>query len=225
MEAYLGSFAPDGSVMIERLGDFLGAGTGGFGLNDAGDVVGVSGSGLDYAALLFRAGQVIPLPTLGGGYNWAEAINSQGIAAGISSHPDPGPWPYDAEAVLWDTHAEPISVTPLGRLPGHRLSRAVDVNTAGVAVGYSVDADFADQRAVLWADGAIVDLNSLLPAGSDWRLEVATGINDSGAIVGYGRRAGLPGSRAFLLAPTVVFASGFDRGDLRGWTHAAGASP
>jgi hypothetical protein len=168
--------------------------------------------------LLFRGGLVAPLPGLGGGYDWVEAINAGGVAAGISAHPEPGPWPYDAEAVLWDTGADPIPVTPLGRLPGHRLSRALDVNASGAAVGFSVDAAFVDQRAVLWIGGGIVDLNSLLPPGSGWTLEVATAINDSGAIVGYGRRAGLPGRRAFLLMPGSLFVGDFESGDLSGWS-------
>ena len=44
------------------LGDFLGADTFGTALNDAGDVVGISGSGLQTTALLFRGGLVAPLP-------------------------------------------------------------------------------------------------------------------------------------------------------------------
>ena len=218
VEAYLGSFSADGSITIERLGDFLGADTFGAALNDAGEVVGISGSGLETTALLFRGGLVVPLPGLGGGYDWAEAINDAGLAAGISAFPEPGPWPYDAEAVLWNTGADPISVTPLGRLPGHRLSRALDVNNAGTAVGFSVDAGFVDQRAVLWSGGGIVDLNSLLPPGTDWFLEVATAVNDSGAIVGYGRRAGVPGRRAFLLVPGPLFLGDFESGDLSGWS-------
>jgi probable HAF family extracellular repeat protein len=218
VEAYLGSFSADGSITIERLGDFLGADTFGTALNDSGDVVGISGSGLQTTALLFRGGLVAPLPGLGGGYDWAEAINDADVAAGISAYPEPGQWPYDAEAVLWNTGADPISVTPLGRLPGHRLSRALDVNNTGTAVGFSVDAGFVDQRAVLWSGGGIVDLNSLLPPGTDWFLEVATAVNDSGEIVGYGRRAGLPGRRAFLLVPGSLFIGDFESGDLSGWS-------
>jgi len=221
VQAYRGSFEADGSITIERLGGYLGASTYGRGLNDAGDVVGVSGNGLDYTALLFRDGGVIPLPDLGGAYNWAEAITNAGIAAGVATEPVSGPWPYDGEAVLWDTTADPVTVVRLGKLPGHRLSRALDLNDAGTVVGTSVDADFADQRAVLWHDGTIVDLNQLLPQGSDWRLEVATGISDAGEIVGYGIRDGLPGRRAFLLQPDAVFRTGFEAGHHGAWSHAA----
>jgi uncharacterized membrane protein len=225
IEAYLGSFAADGSVVIQRLGDYLGAGTDGLGLNDFGEVVGITGSGLDTTALLFRDGLVLPLPDLGGGYNWAEAINNQGVAVGIASRPDPGPWPYDAEAVIWDTRAEPITITPLGRLDNHRLSRAIDVNEHGVAVGFSVDTAFSDQRAVMWRDGEIIDLNDLVPPDGDWHLEVATAVNDAGMVVGYGRRAGLPGRRAFLLRQPLLFAAYHEGGDLSEWSHTSTGTP
>jgi probable HAF family extracellular repeat protein len=222
VEAYLGSFAGDGSVVIRRLGAFQGEGTRGNGLNDADEVVGVTGSGLDTTALLFRDGSVIALPDVGGGYNWAEAINNDGFAVGIASRPDPGVWPYDAEAALWDTRSDPITVGLLGRLPGHRLSRATDINAGGTIVGFSVDAEFADQRAVAWIDGQLLDLNTLLPPGSDWHLEVATAVNDAGLMVGYGRRDGLAGRRAFLLRPVPLFASDFEGGGLSGWDWGAG---
>jgi uncharacterized membrane protein len=225
IEAYLGSFAADGSVIINRLGDYHGADTSGYAINDSNEVVGLTGSHLDTIALLFRNDDILPLPDLGGGYNWPEAINNDGFAVGVASYPDPGLWPYDAEAVLWDTRVEPITVTPLGRLDGHRLSRALDVNVNETAVGFSVDAEFADQRAVLWSGGQIVDLNSLLTPESDWILLVATAINDSGEIVGYGRRDGLPGRRAFLLRPVPIFDAGHEDGHLGEWTHAASPAP
>lgn len=80
---------------------------------------------------------------------------SGGVAVGIASRPDPGNWPCDAEAALWDTRVHPITVRLLGRLPGHRLSRALDVNGTGLAVGFSVDVDFDDQRATAWSGGRI----------------------------------------------------------------------
>lgn len=218
IEVYLGRLAADGTVAIERLGDYLGADTFGTGLNDAGQVVGISGSGPNTTALLFRDDHVLAMQGLGGGYDWVEAINNAGAAVGISAHPNPGPWPYDAEAVRWDTSVEPITPEALGRLPGHRLSRALDVNDSAVAVGFSVDAAFVDQRAVLWRNGKIVDLNDLLPPGTDWVLEVATAVNNSGAIVGYGRRDGVPGRRAFLLIPEVLFVGDFESGNLAGWS-------
>jgi len=219
VEAYLGRFADDGSVVIERLGEYLGASTRGFGLNDLGEVVGVSGSGLDTTALLFRDGEVIALPDLDGGYNLVHDLNNDGFAVGLASRSDTGPWPYDAEATRWDTRADPITVELLGRLPGHRLSLATDISSTGVAVGYSVDAEFDDQRAVAWIDGQIVDLNGWLPPDTDWHLEIATAVNDSGAIIGYGRRDGIPGRRAFMLRPEMMFWSGFEAGDASDWSH------
>jgi probable HAF family extracellular repeat protein len=117
------------------------------------------------------------------------------------------------------TGADPIGIVPLGKLPGHRLSRALDINDNGVAVGFSVDAAFTDQRAVAWIDGVIVDLNEWLPPASDWTVEVATAVSDSGEIVGYGRRASEIGRRAFLLRMPMVFSSDFESGHTSDWSY------
>ncbi|MCU0304125.1 MAG: DUF3466 family protein [Thermoanaerobaculales bacterium] len=222
IEAYLGSIAPDGSVVIHRLGDYLGFDTTGYGLNDHGAVVGVSRVGDVYVPLVFRGGEVLELPALGGDYNWAEAINNDGMAVGIASEPLLGPWPYDAQAVLWDTSVAPFTVTPLGKLAGHRLSRALGVNSSGLVVGFSVDASFSDQRAVAWIDGSIVDLNESLPPTSDWVLEVATAVNDAGEIVGYGRRVSEVGRRAFLMRIPLLFGSDFEEGHPGTWSSVSG---
>ena len=55
---------------------------------------------------------------------------------------------------------------------------------------------------MLWSNGVMIDLNSLLPTGSDWLLQAATAINDCGQIVGYGTVDGRQG--AFLLNLTTL---------------------
>ena len=47
-------------------------------------------------------------------------------------------------------------------------------------------ASSGQQRAFLWRNGVMTDLNTLLPAASGWLLQVATSISDGGQIVGYG---------------------------------------
>jgi len=68
------------------------------------------------------------------------------------------------------------------------------VGTSEIAAGGS--------HAFIYRDGAMIDLNSLLPAGSGWILEAATAINGSGEIVGYGTRNGQ--RHAFRLVPPVT---------------------
>ena len=66
-------------------------------------------------------------------------------------------------------------------------------------VGYCQDGN-GNSHAFLFDDGALEDLNSLIPS-SGWTLDAADAINDKGQIVGYGTNpAGQ--SHAFLMTPT-----------------------
>jgi probable HAF family extracellular repeat protein len=85
----------------------------------------------------------------------------------------------------------------LGTLPGDAGSEARAINVAGDVVGRGIP-DLGTSQAVLWRDGAAVDLNTLITAAG-WILTSATGINDAGQIVGAGLRDGQ--IRAFLLTP------------------------
>jgi probable HAF family extracellular repeat protein len=78
------------------------------------------------------------------------------------------------------------SMTDLGTLGGDS-SHALAVNSAGVTVGDSelVSNDFT-HHAFSFVNGAMVDLNSVIPANSGWTLYGANGVNDLGQIVGYG---------------------------------------
>lgn len=90
-----------------------------------------------------------------------------------------------AAAVLWqDGHIRQLA-------PDYSEARAI--NNHHVAVGS------ARGSPVLWDNGRITDLNSLLPANSNWSLFEATGINDHGWIVGWGNYK--LRERAFLLRP------------------------
>ncbi len=76
------------------------------------------------------------------------------------------------------------TLTDLGAL-GSDVRTAFGLNAAGQVVGTS------DNRAFVWtvSDG-MIDLNSLLPAGSGWQLVRANGINDAGQIGGQDWSAG-----------------------------------
>jgi probable HAF family extracellular repeat protein len=51
-------------------------------------------------------------------------------------------------------------------------------------------------------DGALIDLNTLIPEDSGWTLYYAEDLNDVGQIVGWGKHDPFSGIRAFLLTPT-----------------------
>jgi probable HAF family extracellular repeat protein len=58
------------------------------------------------------------------------------------------------------------------------------------------------QRAFIYDNGSMTDLNSLIGAGSGWYLWWADDINDSGQIIGTGWHYGQ--QHAFLLTPAAV---------------------
>jgi len=102
------------------------------------------------------------------------------------------------------------SMTALGTLGGPD-SVAYGINDSGQVVGYSWTTGpiapppvSAPIDAFLYSNGTMIDLNSLLPANSGWRLTEATAINNSGQIVGQGFYNGE--LHAFLLTQ-VTFAS------------------
>ncbi len=90
------------------------------------------------------------------------------------------------------------TIRNLPTFPGDQGSVANVINDAGVVVGSSYKGQ-TFSRAVLWRGGQVVDLNTLIPAGSGWHLEDANGINLQGQIVGQGTYQGK--RRAFLMTP------------------------
>jgi probable HAF family extracellular repeat protein len=152
-------------------------------INDWGDAVGASGAVCAPAigkysqhAVLWHNGVPTSLPTLGGSkHNVALAINDRGQIAGASDLPG------DAvrHAVLWHKGA----LIDLGTLPGDVLAVAFGMNNWGQVVGMSEDASGND-RAFLWQNGVMIDLNSLIPPSSNLYLFFAGDINDRGVISG-----------------------------------------
>ena len=65
----------------------------------------------------------------------------------------------------------------LGTLPGDSFSFGNSINNLGQIVGYSCDANY-NCRAFLWQNGSMVDLNTLIPAGSSLFLNYAATIDD-----------------------------------------------
>lgn len=161
-------------------------------INDKGQVVGSSGScgpfnpntGLYMVqnhALLWEDGRVINLGNLGGtggiAGNHACAINNRGEIVGHSELANDTTF----HAFLWtkDKH----KMEDLGTAPGDYASLGLGINDRGTIVGASLDTSFTP-RAVIWNQGSIADLNTVIHGSSNLHLLLASSINDRGEIAG-----------------------------------------
>jgi probable HAF family extracellular repeat protein len=160
-----------------------------YGISNAGTVVGYGniGNGIFRGFVLTPAGGMTELGTLGGNNSYATAVNSSGEVVGHASLSSGYDNAFlDAGGVMTD----------LGSLGGGS-SYAYGINDSGIVVGYSWVAGVADPHAFIYMNGAMLDLNALIPGGSGWELLEAYGINNSGEIVGEGLLNGQ--SHAFRL--------------------------
>lgn len=155
---------------------------------------------------------------------WGEILNDEGwVAGGLSTTKD------DFVLYLWD--GESFSVLPtlggrafstdmnnLNQIVGGSVTSRTKTKDSIVDGAQSLLGDiphgdlFSDMmglskwqpdetRAVLWEEGEISDLNTLVPPDSDWNLIQANAINDKGEIVGWGYHGEGKHPKAFLLRP------------------------
>lgn len=164
----------------------LGAATLAYGLNDAGDVVGVAlptkgGSfspGVAHAVRWSGAGAArIDLAALPGSRSSvAFGINDAGVAVGQTETAD-----HHLHAVSWAGGCP----TDLGTLPGGTESQALGVNAHGQVVGQATTGRGQvllgpGAHAVRWDGGHPTDLGTLPKGTASW----ASGINAAGQVVG-----------------------------------------
>jgi len=168
-------------------------------INDSGDVVGdaVTAS-WNTRAVWWHAGATADLGALPGDVNSsATAIAASGVIVGDS---------YGAVSTIANTSAVVWQGGAISALPPRNTGEscvALGLNAYGEIVGY-VGSDTADGAgALLWDNGAVRDLQTLIPSNSGWRLSAARSVNDRGQIVGYGWHNNAP--RAYLLTPGAVF--------------------
>jgi len=170
-------------------------------INNQGQVVGNSGDctipfGNSFHAVIWENGTAVDLGNLGGTTgNLASMINDQGQVVGQSGT---GTGQF-VHAFLW----EGGKMQDLGTLPGSPISQALGINNKGQIVGFAQDAamDESSSIALLWQDGVLIDLNTLIPPDSPWFLEEAFSINDRGQIAGHMFNASTGEIHAFLATP------------------------
>lgn len=168
-----------------------------FAINATSRIVGVAqlpGTAGSHAATWLN-GAITDLGTLGGMFGVAKAINDGGDIVGYASSAGFSP----VRAFVRKAGA-PVN-TLLGTLGGSN-SQALGINHNGVIVGWA-DAlgDTMHHAFVIYGIGnQMLDLNSLLPPNSGWKLLEAAAVNDAGTIVGHGQRLG--GVRGFVMTLT-----------------------
>jgi probable HAF family extracellular repeat protein len=169
-------FLYSGGRMVDLGGGFQASASA---INDAGQIVGNTTTG----AFLYSNGKMVSLGAPSGGNSyWANAINSTGnMIAGyhfINGSP--------SQASL---HRKG-GWTDLGAFPGAAGTQATGVNSSGQVVGIAVFPvqsyhPFRPGKHVgfIHRNGALVDLNTLIPSNSGFTITDAIGINDSGQIL------------------------------------------
>lgn len=222
---YQGAFLWQNGAM-QNLGTLGGNGAGALAINNAGQVVGWAITGAGQMRAFRWSGGMADLGALSGGSSYAYGINEAGQVVGWATVGSA--WPYNNHAFLhsggmqdlgtlgW-AHSQAMALNDNGQVVGNlanaslddahaflsqgggmqdlggSLSFAYDINNAGLIVGES------GGRAMLWENGVMKDLNTLIPADSGWVLLNAHGINERGRIVGKGTFNGQ--TRPFMLKP------------------------
>jgi probable HAF family extracellular repeat protein len=170
------AFLHRGGVMRD-LGTLGGSSSTAFALNALGQVTGESRvASEDTHAFRFDGDAMLNLGTLGGTRSTGRGINNQGEVIGDSTTADEA----ESHGFIYRSG----TLQDLGTLGGW-WSTASDVNNLGQVVGSSFDAN-QQQRAFMWENGVMTDLNTLLPPNSDWELTSAQFINDNRQIAGEG---------------------------------------
>jgi probable HAF family extracellular repeat protein len=168
-------------------------------INDAGQVVGVSAtaSGVGHA-FLYANGQMTDLGTpAGASASSAVAINRNGQIAGSADFGNL------SHVVLYSNGVW----TDLGAVPGATGTSVSSLNNSGQVVGsaffptgYGAPPRKSSHIGWVLQNGALVDLNTLIPANSGFIITSAVGINDSGEIL-CNAKTSTGASRATLLTP------------------------
>jgi probable HAF family extracellular repeat protein len=138
-------------------------------------------------AFIVTSGNLVELGTLGGPVSLPIDMNNSGDVVGKSQVAT-----GEFHGFLYTSG----SLVDIGVLSGGRQSFAYGINNRGDVVGA---ADRGGRlRAVLYHNGALTDLNTLIPVSSGWVLNEARSISDSGQIAGSGVINGQ--EHAFLLS-------------------------
>ena len=183
-------------------GDSTSAATG---INNRGQVVGISGD-CDIAvgqlsarhSVLWEKNTVIDIGDLGGdAWHTPMDIDDAGDVVGFSNPLGIIGIDFNPHAFLWTKSG---GIRDLGTLPGDANSQGLGVNSSLQVVGVSSG---ALNRAFLWENGVMQDLNALVGPNFPDLLIVAQHINEEGVIVGRAVLHGTTRQVPFVATPVT----------------------
>jgi uncharacterized membrane protein len=136
------------------------------------------------------------------GSDWssiANSLNDLGQVVG-SSHP-----PFGSRAIVWQNDAAHTPME-LPLLPGDNYGSATLINSQGVVLGWSTASEpnawpTTPSRLVVWQNGAVYELQSLLLSPGGWNVVAVQSINNSGQMAALAFRDGV--TKAVVLSPVV----------------------
>lgn len=216
MAGYINDYGINRAVLWEPLVlfqqptmQFLGGLPGGDGsseayaLNDAGQVVGLSGAATGTRGFLWDAANgMLNLGDLPGGVDYSQASDIYDARQVVGMSEAATGW----RGFLWDAAN---GMQDLGDLPGgDDYSYASGINNAGQVVGGSRAATGTrlGRTAFIWDEiNGMQDLNEMIDDALGWKLTSARDINDNGWIVGSGENSA-GRDRALLLIPNTAVA-------------------
>ena len=193
-------------------------------INDKGQIVGISGlcsnavggASAQHAVLWEKNGTPINLGNFDGGVAWntPTAINNRTQVVGFANLAHTANGDFNPVAFLWDREHGIQQLPPLGQ---DTNNWAWGINNHGHVVGQSL----TSQRAFLYEDGLMTDLNSLIQPDSSLDLLLANDINDRDEIVGFALDNNTGAIVAFLAVPV----DGENGGEARTTVRAGNKSP
>jgi len=176
-------------------------------INESGQVVGISGA-CDIAvgefsalhSVLWDNGTVTDIGNLGGdAWHTPMDINERGDIVGFSNPAGVVGADLSPHAFLWTSQG---GIQDLGTFPGDDNSQALGINVRGQVVG--VSSGPSGNRAFLWENGVMRDLNDLVGPAFPDHLLVAQHINDAGVIVGRAVPQGTNNQVPFVATPIAA---------------------
>jgi uncharacterized membrane protein len=212
-----------GAWTLTDLGDLGGPYARAYGVNDLGQIVGHSNAPSSFKSFLWLPEPAYGLPAgmnlIAGQFTDTTGfkINRQGQVIGSIGA---------FGAFIWlpaPAYGLPAGATQLDptQIPTGGAAGASGINNHGVVVGqvgllkpkpgggFTIAWD-----AMIWQNGQMKQLETLLPAGSGWDLVAANDVNDLGQIVGWGFPPGeVEKGHAFLMTPVLCKADLDDDGD------------